>query len=72
VPSNALCTTDHGPWRYRCAFLLATLDVMGGSGALDISTLHYVMLRAVRAFALGHSGLESLRPAVAGIGGERL
>jgi hypothetical protein len=60
------------PWRYSCALLLATLDVTGVSGALEISTLHYVMLLAVCAFALGHSGLALLRLAVADIVGERL
>jgi THO complex subunit 2 N-terminus len=37
VPSNAESATDHGPWLYRCAFLMETLDVTGGNGALFIS-----------------------------------
>jgi hypothetical protein len=73
--SEGWCKTTHSvprPWRYSCALLLATLDVTGVSGALEISTLHYVMLLAVCAFALGHSGLALLRLAVADIVGERL
>jgi hypothetical protein len=55
VPSNAESATDHGPWLYRSAFLMETLDVTGvNNGALFISTLYYVMLLAIIADALGH------------------
>jgi hypothetical protein len=72
VRSNADSAADLGPWLYRCALLVVTLDVTGGNGAPFMSTLYYVMLCAPFAVALDHSGLASLRRAVAGVVGDRL
>jgi hypothetical protein len=52
--------------------LPVTLEATGGTGALDVFALRFVMLGAAGALTLAHSGLESLRPAISGTVWERL
>jgi hypothetical protein len=55
VPSNAESATDHGPWLYRSAFLMETLDVTGvNNGALFIVLRDAPCNHRRCAGALGH------------------
>jgi hypothetical protein len=40
---NAQGVLDHGPRIYSCSLFPPTFEVTGASGALDVSTLNYVM-----------------------------